>query len=83
MEFKAKYDSPITKTIKIVYEVDGEEHEAVPVTEDEAKAAGLASASCTGTPPCEGYMCIAGWRWRCMLNHEFKRCQLYRTNEVC
>ena len=84
MAFETKNDVLITRTVKVVYEVDGTEYEAVPVTDAEARAAGLASASCTGTPPCDGhYSCIGGWRWRCMLNHEFKRCQYYRTNEVC
>lgn len=84
MNKEIKNDSPITRTVKVLYEVNGQQYEAIPVSDEEAEAAGLKSVSCTGTPPCDGhYICIGGNRWRCMLNHEYKRCQYYRTNEVC
>ncbi len=84
MSIDKKNDVSISKTLMIVYEVDGERHEAVPVTDEEASEVGLTSASCTGTPPCDGhYRCIGSYRWRCMLNHEYKRCQYYKTTERC
>jgi hypothetical protein len=83
MSFDPGHDKPITKIIKIIYEAEGMEHEAVPINDAEARAAGipapkLANEDCDGS-----YICIDGWRYRLMLNHETKKCQYFRTSEVC
>jgi hypothetical protein len=80
-----KTEKPITKVVKIVYEIDGHQYEAVPVPADAAIAAIGTAGACTGlSEPCSGdYECINGKRWRCMLNHATKRCQWYETTEPC
>ena len=76
-------DDDMTRIIRIVYEVNGSEYEAVPITQEDATAVGITSV-CTGGDPCSGdRTCIRGHYYRCMLNHATKRCQWYRTNEPC
>jgi hypothetical protein len=70
----------ITRIVKYIYEAEGREYEAIPVPQENLKSFDLPSAS----EECDGsYICVDGWRYRYMFNHETKQCEYFRTNEVC
>src|SRR5687767_7678073 len=61
-------DATITRMVSIIYEVNGLQHKAEPISAQESAALGL-DASCSGGDPCSGdYKCESGVRYRCMLN---------------
>jgi len=81
--------SKIDQTIQITYLVGQESFSAQPASEEElvalAKAVGEQKAmGCEGGAPCSGdYVCVDGWRYRCMYDDGANACRWFRTNEVC
>lgn len=72
----------MSKTERVIYEIDGKRLYGTPLTTQHAETLGL--QYCDPNEPCSGdYICIDGTLYRCVLNVTGHGCVWLITSEVC